>query len=568
MFFLGGATDSPSSGLDYHTAKATATELIRGAHNSPSTTGTLLEAEEKLQRRERLRLQLQQLALTSDTGTASVVEVIEPDSSEEEELKKTFSWSPAMSSQQQNIIVTSTSNSNTTIVTDITVTSANSMDSSSGQMSLLPSMYGVTSNASRHTSSMMLNKSSGSMSLALSPSGQPLGTPDYGHTSLKDNAVTTNSQQDITSRWNKTHRGGRISDNYNQMYISKRSTTSSNGQLNIMATRPKFQSLDVNGRKMSEPDILHGVQAFSRNDERRNSANILDEIKPENGEEEIFGDYDPESMSSELLAERGPDSLFVAGGGRSKRGFLKKLSIAKWAGRRKSGKDGREIESDSESYSATPLRKSVDDLRQDGVGQESSVTARTRDHSVTRIQVPSTSIPGRSPGIGAVRQTRGGKYGIKNSMAKSDDSGIIATSSRPDSSLSTPAIRKSYSGSSDNSDLSSRSGGGDSSLSSGKHEVGSTTSTIQLNGGNSNSQSEARILNTSQSESRNNSPASQLAGDTLDSSADVSTSSNQTTTIVISSSTTPNGRQISNMESANHNNNNINSSSQQDTVER
>ncbi|MCP3663349.1 MAG: hypothetical protein GY696_12780, partial [Gammaproteobacteria bacterium] len=510
--------------MDYHTAKATATELIRGAHNSPNTAGSLLEADEKLQRRERLRLQLQQLALTSDTGTASVVEVIEPDSSEEEELKKTFSWSPAMS-QQQNIIVTSAPNSNTTIVTDITVTSANSMDSSSGQMSLLPSMYGVTSNTGKHTSSMMLNKSSGSMSLALSPSGQPLGTPDYGHTSLKDPAVITNSQQDNTSRWNKTHRGGRISDNYNQMYISKRSTTSSNGQLNISATKPKFQSLDVNGRKMSEPDILHGVQAFSRNNERRNSANILDEIKPENGEEEIFGDYDPESMSSELLAERGPDSLFVAGGGRSKRGFLKKLSIAKWAGRRKSGKDGREIESDSESYSATPLRKSVDDLRQDGVGQESFVAARARDHSVTRIQVPSTSIPGRSPGNGAIRQTRGGKYGIKNSMAKSDDSGIIATSSRPDSSLSTPAIRKSYSGSSDNSDLSSRSGGGDSSLSSGKHEVRSTTSTIQLNGGNtSGGQTEARILNSSQSESRNNSPASQLGGDMLDSSADVSTS--------------------------------------------
>ena len=231
-------------------------------------------------------------------------------------------------------------------------------------------MYGTSGN--RTSSSSMMMKNSGSMSLALTPSLQQ--NDNYGQMSLKDHSD------------NKATQPRR---EYNQMYVSKRSpTTGSNAQLSTF--KPRFQSLDTTGRKMSEPDILHGVMhhGFPRNEERRNSANILDEIQPENGEEEIFGDYDPESLSSELLDR--PDSVF---GGR-KRGFLKKLSIAKWAGRRnKGGKLDKDMESDSESLSTnantatnTPLRKSVDDLRSDGVGQDSSVV-RTRDHSVTRIQV-------------------------------------------------------------------------------------------------------------------------------------------------------------------------------------
>ena len=244
-----------------------------------------------------------------------MVEVIEPDSSEEEELKKTFSWTPSNTQQQQNStsfqLVSGSSNQSSSITTttmmatDITVTSTDS-----GQMSLLPMYGGGSSNAGVNRHAMMM-KNSGSMSLALTPSGQPLAA-DYGQMSLKD------SGQERLEKFRK-ERGGE----YSHMFVSKRSM----GHVNNI--KPKFQSLDANGRKMSEPDILHGVQAFSRNEERRNSANILDEMKPENGEEEIFGDYDPESLSSELL-ER-PDSILAG----RKRGFLKKLSIAKWAGRRK-----------------------------------------------------------------------------------------------------------------------------------------------------------------------------------------------------------------------------------------
>jgi hypothetical protein len=533
IYNLGGTTDSPSSGLDYNTAKITATELIRSS-NGPVTNGSPSESEEKLQRRERLRLQLQQLALTSDTGTASVVEVIEPDSSEEEELKKTFSWTPSNTQQQQNStsfqLVSGSSNQSSSITTttmmatDITVTSTDS-----GQMSLLPMYGGGSSNAGVNRHAMMM-KNSGSMSLALTPSGQPLAA-DYGQMSLKD------SGQERLEKFRK-ERGGE----YSHMFVSKR------GMGHVNNIKPKFQSLDANGRKMSEPDILHGVQAFSRNEERRNSANILDEMKPENGEEEIFGDYDPESLSSELL-ER-PDSILAG----RKRGFLKKLSIAKWAGRRKGAGSSKDNESDNESV--TPLRKSVDDLREDGVGQDNSV--RTRDHSVTRIRVPS-NMNGRSPGASEIRSMRNRSQGdgrtndrsgiisTKTSMARSDDSGIIATSSRPDSSLSTPAIRKSYSGSSDNSDLSSRSA----TSSSGKLEVGSTTSTIQLNGG----------VDNNLSADGNQSIRSDGSADA------VSTSSNQTTTIVISSTPSAHGgRQIaSSIESAKPANNNVHP---QDTTER
>merc|ERR1719458_913454 len=76
--------------MDYNSAKVAASELARsgGAEASPG------RKEDRRRSRTDLKKRLQQLALTSETGTASVIEVIEPDSSEEEEYKKEFSWSP------------------------------------------------------------------------------------------------------------------------------------------------------------------------------------------------------------------------------------------------------------------------------------------------------------------------------------------------------------------------------------------------------------------------------------------------------------------------------------------
>ena len=92
-------------GLDYHSAKVAASELARtGMGQSPvglSSGGK----EDRRRSRSDLKKRLKQLALTSETGSASVIEVIEPNSSEEEEFKKSLqemniSWGKSLSVHQ------------------------------------------------------------------------------------------------------------------------------------------------------------------------------------------------------------------------------------------------------------------------------------------------------------------------------------------------------------------------------------------------------------------------------------------------------------------------------------
>ena len=92
------------SGLDYHSAKVAASELARtGMGQSPvRLTGG---KEDRRRSRSDLKKRLKQLALTSETGSASVIEVIEPNSSEEEEFKKSLqemniSWGKSLSVHQ------------------------------------------------------------------------------------------------------------------------------------------------------------------------------------------------------------------------------------------------------------------------------------------------------------------------------------------------------------------------------------------------------------------------------------------------------------------------------------
>merc|ERR1719192_2507736 len=82
-------TDSFSrqSGLDYHRAKATASELARSVGSSYRQS---FSKDDRRRSRADLKKRLKQLALTSETGSASVIEVIEPNSSEEEEFKKSL----------------------------------------------------------------------------------------------------------------------------------------------------------------------------------------------------------------------------------------------------------------------------------------------------------------------------------------------------------------------------------------------------------------------------------------------------------------------------------------------
>merc|ERR1719192_298479 len=98
-------TDSFSrqSGLDYHRAKATASELARSVGSSYRQS---FSKDDRRRSRADLKKRLKQLALTSETGSASVIEVIEPNSSEEEEFKKSLqemniSWTKSLTSQAE-----------------------------------------------------------------------------------------------------------------------------------------------------------------------------------------------------------------------------------------------------------------------------------------------------------------------------------------------------------------------------------------------------------------------------------------------------------------------------------
>ena len=80
-------SDLSRSGLDYHSAKVAASELARTGAAPVRLVGG---KEGRRRSRSDLKKRLKQLALTSETGSASVIEVIEPNSSEEEEFKKSL----------------------------------------------------------------------------------------------------------------------------------------------------------------------------------------------------------------------------------------------------------------------------------------------------------------------------------------------------------------------------------------------------------------------------------------------------------------------------------------------
>ena len=315
--------EASRGGLDYHTAKATAAELVRQMGVSQASP------TDKRLNRDSLKARLAQLALTSETGTASVIEVIEPDSSEEEEYKKEFSWSPPQGDS-----------------------------SSRGEA------------ASR----------------------------------LEDRRPVSVLQMD------------RIADRTRDLSMREDQV-----EYRQPPSRPESEDTASSSR-LSEPDLLSGM--------------VVAGGEPENVEDEIFCDYEP---STEV--DR-PDSVLSR-----KKGFLKKLSIAKWAGKRKS-KNGESKELESEYLKETygiqdtkpTMRKSLDDLDR----REDSPRRGGTAGSVTRISVlPDDVGSANKPGS---RKSLYSGY-IRQQDFKSDDSGIIATS-RPDSSTSNLPTRKSYSGSS------------------------------------------------------------------------------------------------------------------------
>ena len=112
---LGAGADFSESfqkqlGLDYNSAKMAASEIARSGGPMIGGSSTPIRSsggskEDRRRSRTDLKKRLKQLALTSETGSASVIEVIEPNSSEEEEFKKSmqemnFSWGKGLSLSQ------------------------------------------------------------------------------------------------------------------------------------------------------------------------------------------------------------------------------------------------------------------------------------------------------------------------------------------------------------------------------------------------------------------------------------------------------------------------------------
>ena len=396
-------------GLDYQTAKLTAAELVK---SSSSNGGT---KEDKRQSRDHLKKRLQELALTSDTGSASVIEVIEPDSSEEEEFKKSFSWSP---------------------IGDFSIHSRT-------DKSLLSNSQSIKSQPRELNA-----KSHGDRILA--QAGKPTTRRPRGLGSSKSISQTSYSQNlESNSNKNWLQDQLKVEQTEDMTVKSGHSAAKSNMRLNGSTGSPNQFSGPKNGL-MSSPDLLTCVRKENEDSDSR----------PENGEEEIFCDYDTEP-SPEL--ER-PDSILS----NRKKGFLKKLAISKWAGKKKMPK----IEHEHTEADTIPIRgmnislkKSMDDLdsQDEPRNFESGVSRPGIQDSVTRIEVgqgfqgsdtvilPADELDShvtKSLSPGSRKSLYSGYIRPDFNMAKSDDSGIIATS-RPDSS--NLPVRKSFSSSSDHS---------------------------------------------------------------------------------------------------------------------
>lgn len=396
-------------GLDYQTAKLTAAELVK---SSSSNGGT---KEDKRQSRDHLKKRLQELALTSDTGSASVIEVIEPDSSEEEEFKKSFSWSP---------------------IGDFSIHSRT-------DKSLLSNSQSIKSQPRELNA-----KSHGDRILA--QTGKPTTRRPRGlgsSNSISQTSYSQNLESNSNKNWLQDQL--KVEQTEDMTVKSGHSAAKSNMRLNGSTGSPNQFSGPKNGL-MPSPDLLTCVRKENEDSDSR----------PENGEEEIFCDYDTEP-SPEL--ER-PDSILS----NRKKGFLKKLAISKWAGKKKMPK----IEHDHTEVDTIPIRgmdislkKSMDDLdsQDEPRNFESGVSRPGIQDSVTRIEVgqgfqgsdtvilPADELDShvtKSLSPGSRKSLYSGYIRPDFNMAKSDDSGIIATS-RPDSS--NLPVRKSFSSSSDHS---------------------------------------------------------------------------------------------------------------------
>ena len=287
-------SDLQARGMDYNSAKVNimtitgmllkndnddqvaASELARsgGAEASPG------RKEDRRRSRTDLKKRLQQLALTSETGSASVIEVIEPNSSEEEEFKKSM--------QEMNI------------------------------------SWGLSQSEARVRGldqSEPMTPLSRSRRLVAEPQ-QPSPAP------------SSRTSKTSESSGGASGRGSRLAQ---QRPRSEAAMTNHRvGAESVLTNQSKGVSKNL---LRSEPDLLSGVRRLGE-DNAMDSIDI-DKLEGEDDTDllndtdfgEEFYSEDLQMLPYDLESERGDSSMQM-----KKKGFLQKLSISKWAGKKKFSK--------------------------------------------------------------------------------------------------------------------------------------------------------------------------------------------------------------------------------------
>jgi len=474
-------TDSFSrqSGLDYHRAKATASELARSVGSSYRQS---FSKDDRRRSRADLKKRLKQLALTSETGSASVIEVIEPNSSEEEEFKKSLqemniSWSKSLTSQAEP-------------QTPVNRSKRHSMEP-------LPSPA-PSSTPSKTSDSSNSLKGSRANSLENGKSPNPLPPTKK----LSEMGISANSMHRV---------------NINALFTSNNNDAQNTSKL-----------MGSKNLLTSEPDILSGIKGVRQ--DNRDSLHLEDNDAEDINEdvELMIDDYgddfynedftDVQMLPYDLESERSESSLQI-----KKKGFLQKLSISKWANKKKSSKGaakakeiapeyfretyvtpkgdnihevtiqetttlGKSIQPESQMEEAIKsnqnlmaqstacvgersetirngvttiavgqsYRDSLGDNTQETHGEDSSNQIGNQENPPLDTRLSKSLSPSSRKSL----YTHFNKEAEGLSVATSDDSGIIArplssasksetSLSRPDSSTSDPPLRKSFCGSFD-----------------------------------------------------------------------------------------------------------------------
>ena len=274
--------------LDYNSAKVAASEIARSGPPGPGVSPIRSSVSKEDRRRSRcdLKKRLKQLALTSETGSASVIEVIEPNSSEEEEFKKSmqemnFSWGKGMSQAEPQTPISR----NRRIISEVQPSPA--------------------------------------------PSSRTSKTSESSAGSLRGSKVFPEPSK------------------FRHLSDGRQSLT------DLSPLRHKAPELRPKNLLRSEPDILSGV-VNARQDSIDNSIDVDEAGLEDYSADDLADDLNNEDLQMlpyDLETEQETSLQY------KKKGFLQKLSISKWAQKKRSSKASTNTSSKSKEIPVDYLRE-------------------------------------------------------------------------------------------------------------------------------------------------------------------------------------------------------------------